>query len=102
MTKPPYEEDIAKLVEEIRGYRDRIEHLSNMMNLSRENLEELLIKRGSNWKDNEGYAILVNEGERTSYDTKALDELLMSDPLRYGWLHDYRRKSSINSSVKVK
>jgi hypothetical protein len=97
-----HEDEIAKLVEEIRGYRDEIDQLNNRVSMARENLEELLLDRGSPWKDDEGYAMLVNEGERTSYDTKALDNLLMSDPLRYGWLHDYRRKTPVAPSIKIK
>jgi hypothetical protein len=97
-----HEEEIAKLVEQIRSYRGEIETLNNLVNTARENLEELLLDRGSAWKDDEGYAMLVSEGERTSYDTKALDNLLMSDPLHYGWLHDYRRKSPIAPSIKIK
>jgi hypothetical protein len=97
-----HEGEIAKLVDEIRNYRSEIEQLSNLVNLARENLEELLLDRGSAWKDDDGYAMLVSEGERTSYDTKALDELLVSDPLRYGWLHEYRRKTSVSPSIKIR
>jgi hypothetical protein len=93
---------LVELVDEIRGYRDRIEHLRTKMNAVRDEVETLLIERGSNWTDDEGYAVLVGESERTSYDTSALDELLLSDPLRYGWLKDYRRKTTVSGSVKVK
>src|SRR5687767_14839360 len=41
-----HEGEIAKLVEEIRNYRSEIEQLSSLVNLARENLEELLLDRG--------------------------------------------------------
>jgi hypothetical protein len=96
------EEAIKQLVEEIRSYRNEIDQLSNLVDTARENLEELLLDRGTPWKDEDGYAMLVGESERTSYDTKALDELLINDPLRYGWLTDYRRKTNIRPSIKIK
>jgi hypothetical protein len=96
------EDAIKQLVDEIRSYRNEIDQLSNLVDTARENLEELLLDRGTPWKDEDGYAMLVGESERTSYDTKALDELLINDPLRYGWLHDYRRKTAIRPSIKIK
>ncbi|QPC84047.1 hypothetical protein G4Y79_06620 [Phototrophicus methaneseepsis] len=96
------DQQLVELVDEIRGYRDRIDHLREKMNEARDQVETLLIERGGSWKDDEGYAVLVSEGECTSYDANALDELLLNDPLRYGWLKDYRRKSVVSGSVKVK
>ncbi len=49
-----------------------------------------------------GYARLTSEGVRTIYDTKALDELIIKDPLHYGWLKDYRNESTVRSTVQVK
>ena len=45
---------------------------------------------------------LISEGIRTSYETKALDELIIKDPLHYGWLKDYRKESAVRGGVQVK
>lgn len=97
-----HEEEITALVAKIRARKAEIAALEAWVKADRETLEKLIIDRGSSWKDAEGYAMLVSEGERVSYDTKALDELVLADPLKHGWLHNYRRKSSIAPSLKVK
>lgn len=58
--------------------------------------------RGANWSDDEGYARLMSEGHRFSYDIETLDKLLISDPLRYGCLKDFRRETTIHERVQVK
>lgn len=40
--------------------------------------------------------------QHLSYNAKALDELIIKDPLHYGWLKDYRNESSVRSTVTVK
>ena len=62
----------------------------------------MLELRGENWSDDDGYARLVPDSTRVSYETKALDELIIHEPLHYGWLKDYRKESTIRSSVQVK
>jgi hypothetical protein len=61
-----------------------------------------LEERGDNWSDEEGYARIISEGERIYYDTNALDKLIIEEPLRYGWLKDYRVTSTVQSRVQVK
>lgn len=97
-----HEKEITSLVELIRARKAAIADLTKDLDAARDTLEKLLIERGSAWKDEYGYAMLTSEGERVSYDTKALDELILSDPLKHGWLYDYRRKSAIAASLKVK
>lgn len=97
-----YEQEIALFVEAIRLRKAEIDRLTSMNEVAREEVEKLLVERGSNWKDEEGYAMIVGESERTSYDTKALDELLISDPIQYGWLHEYRKKTTVRASLKIK
>lgn len=58
--------------------------------------------RGANWSDDDGYARLMSEGHRFHYDTENLDKLLISDPLRYGRLKDFRRESIVPERVQVK
>lgn len=97
-----HETEIAVLVERIRARKAEIDTLDAQINVDRELVKTLLIDRGESWKDEHGYAMITSEGERVSYDTKALDELVLTDPVKYGWLHDYRRKSVVAASLKIK
>lgn len=96
------DERIAEQVDIIRAHQERIAHLDSRMQAARTRLYELLSERGESWSDDEGYARLVEEGERTSYDVHALDELIINDPLRYGWLKDYRKTTTTRGGVRVK
>ena len=96
------DQQIAALVDIVRANQYRIDRLEARSKRAKAELVKLLQQRGDNWADDEGYARLVSEGERVSYDKAALDELLMDDPLRYGWLKDYRRKSTVSGGVRVK
>lgn len=93
---------IAELVEVIRESQNEVVTLQARIEDAKEALRDLLEVRGTNWSDDIGYARLVSEGIRTTYDTKALDNLIVNDPLRYGWLKDYRRESAIMGGVQVK
>ena len=94
-------EEISRLVDEIRHYKAEEERLSQCINELKVELRKLLEVHG-NWSDAEGYARIASEGMRTSYDTGALDDLIITDPLRYGWLKDYRQTSTLQSRVQVK
>ena len=96
------DEEIADLVELIRVNRDRIESFEAAISAAKGRLRELLEERGESWSDASGYARLVAEGLRHYYDSGALDEMIISDPLRYGWLKDYRKESQIAGRVQVK
>lgn len=96
------DEEIAELVDTIRENQEQIERREARIQFAKEELRELLEKRGSNWSDDEGYARLVSGGMRVSYDTKALDELIIKDPLRHGWLRDYRSESEVPPRIAVK
>jgi superfamily I DNA/RNA helicase len=107
VTEHPSETDvlddrIADLVETVRAHRERIATLEAKNDAAKEELRRLLELRGENWSDEEGYARLVPESCRVSYETKALDELIIREPLHYGWLKDYRKESTIRSSIQVK
>jgi hypothetical protein len=65
-------------------------------------LVPLLEERGENWADEDGYARLVSAGRRISYDTRALDDLVIKEPLRYGWLKDYRKETEVAGRLQVK
>ncbi|MEO8392945.1 MAG: hypothetical protein ABI700_08125 [Chloroflexota bacterium] len=98
----PLDERIIDLVEKIRSHRQRINTLEAKNDAAREELRQLLELRGENWSDDDGYARLVPDSTRVSYETKALDDLIIHEPLHYGWLKDYRKESAIRSSVQVK
>ena len=96
------DEQIAALVDIIRANQQRIVQLEARNQAARDTLSDLLVQRGENWSDDEGYARLVDEGQRASYDTQALDNLILHDPLRYGWLKDYRKTAVVSGGVRVK
>jgi hypothetical protein len=93
---------ILQLVNAIREKQEMMAALESEISVAKTELYELLDERGENWTDDEGYAVLVSEGLRIIYDRQALDRLIIEDPLRYGWLKDYRRASAVRGSVKVK
>src|SRR5215470_2041858 len=96
------DERITELVDKVRVQRARIAALEAKNDAAKDELRQLLELRGENWSDDEGYARLVPDSTRVSYETKALDELIIHEPLHYGWLKDYRKESLIRSSIQVK
>ncbi len=93
---------IAELVDTVRAHRDRIAALEAKNDAAKDELRQLLELRGENWSDDEGYARLMAESTRTSYELKALDDLIIRDPLHYGWLKDFRKQSVVRGSIQVK
>ena len=93
---------IAELVEMIRANQQQLATIEARIALAKDELRDLLEERGANWSDDSGFALLTSEGVRRYYDTRALDELIITDPLRYGWLKDYRRESTVSGGVRVK
>ncbi len=96
------DQQIAERVEMVRTTQDQISSLAERIETAKTELRELLIQRGSNWSDEDGYARIISEGIRRSYDNKALDELIINDPLHYGWLKDYRRETPVRGGIQVK
>lgn len=93
---------IVELVDTVRAHRERIAALESKNDAAKEELRHLLELRGENWSDEEGYARLVPESVRTSYESKALDDLIIRDPLHYGWLKDFRKQSTVRGSIQVR
>jgi hypothetical protein len=93
---------IAELVDVARALQERIASLEQKSGEVKAQLRQLIVQRGSNWADTEGYVRLTSEGTRTSYDAKAIDELIIGDPLRYGWLKDYRKQTTVRGSIQIK
>ena len=93
---------IEELVDLVRANQQRIATLEARITIAKDELRQLIEQRGENWSDDEGYARVSSEGVRKFYDTQALDELIITDPLRYGWLKDYRRETTVRARVLVK
>jgi hypothetical protein len=93
---------IAELVYCIREDNQLIASAEKRIKEAKAELQLLLEVRGANWSDEAGYARLISEGHRFHYDTETLDKLLITDPLRYGWLKDFRRETVIPERVQVK
>jgi len=96
------DERIADLVYQVRSAQQQIESLQAEIDGAKAVLQILLRQRGENWSDDTGYARLLSEAVRIGYDTHALDDLIINDPLRYGWLKDYRIESAVRGGVQVK
>jgi hypothetical protein len=94
--------EIGALVEQIRAFQRKIERYALEIHQAKLRLRPLLEERGENWSDEFGYARLVREGVQRTYDAEALDRLILSDPLRYSWLTDYRRERVIDERLSIK
>jgi hypothetical protein len=93
---------IAELVEDVRESQQQLNTLSERVSAAKEQLRELLEMRGSNWSDGVGYARLSSDSTRKFYDSRALDDLILTDPLQYGWLKDFRKEATVRGSVQIK
>lgn len=96
------DQQIAERVDIVRGIQERVAALQDKIAAAKEELRDLLEQKGSNWSDGEGYARITSGGIRTSYDTKSLDELIIKQPLQYGWLKDYRKETTVRGGLQVK
>jgi hypothetical protein len=93
---------IAERVDVVRSIQERITALQEKVQAVKDELRVLLDERGASWTDDEGYARIVADAVRRSYDSKALDELIITDPLRHGWLKDYRKETPVRGGVQIK
>lgn len=90
-------------VNEIRAIEEQIETLEGFRAAKKSRLRTLLEQRGSSWEDgNDGYARIVADFTRTSYDAKALDELTLQSPWWHARLNKFRRSFSVRGGVQVK
>lgn len=94
--------EIKNLVKAVRRMNRKMEALEEHRRAARERLRALLVERGENWEDDRGYARVTADSVRASYDSKALDQLIVSDPLGNGWLKEYRKESVVRGSVQIK
>ena len=102
----PIDQEIEELVALVRDANERMgeveEEVRPVIEAAKERLKMLLGFRGESWADAEGYARLVSDGTRVTYDAKALDRLIASDPEQYGWLREYRSETTVRGGVSVR
>ena len=96
------DQQIAERVQIVRDAQGQIALLEEQIQIMKDELRQLLEQKGSGWTDSAGYARLVAESVRTSYSTKALDDLILTEPLRYAWLQEFRKESMVRGGVQVK
>lgn len=94
--------DIRDLVQCIRDHKAQMEQHQSEIATLKVRLETILKARGTNWSDDTGYARMLSEGTRVHYGTEELDHLILTDPLRYGWLKDYRHESPTSARLQIK
>ena len=93
---------IAELVETIRAHRERIAALEAKNDAAKDELRALLEARGEGWSDGEGYARLMPESTRVSFDGKGLMKLIEEAPITYDWLRKYSKTSTVRGSIQIK
>src|SRR5262245_52399764 len=98
---PSPDAEIAHLVSEIRQTTDQMAALEEMVQTAKARLRVLLAARGENWSDDSGYARLMTDSIRTSYDTRALDDLILKGK-RYAFLRNHRREFAVKGGVQVR
>lgn len=100
------DEEISELVAMIREAQERMSEIEDevkpVIEAAKERLKMLLAYKGESWADDEGYARIVSDSARCSYDSKALDKLILEDPEKYGWLREYRHEYPVRGGVTVK
>ncbi len=100
------DQEIAELVALVREAHQRIAgvqaEVGPIVEAAKLRLRMLLEYRGANWSDEQGYARVVADGVRTTYDARALDKLILDDPETYGWLRQYRVEIPVKGGVSVK
>ena len=94
--------EIGSLVHRIRALQQETDRVHSEIEETKQDLAALLKRYGNLWTDDHGYARLVKAYVLRSYEAEALDRLILSDPLRYGWLADYRRQRLFQDWVLVR
>ena len=94
--------EILALVQHVREDQNLIAEKQNAIYEIKAQLAKLLEIRGTNWSDDFGYARLVNEDPNIVYNARALDELIHSDPVRFGWLREHRSEIVIPQRVLIR
>ena len=102
MTQDQLRQHISATVMRLRAYRDQIDHIGNSVDLLRSELQHLLEALGENWQDDDGYARIIDGGERVTYSASDLDRLLIESPEVHGWLKQHRRVSTLKPRLTVK
>jgi hypothetical protein len=94
---------IEEVVEEVRALNGEIKTLESCVAAKKEQLRRLLERRGESWSDETGgYARLVKDSTRATYDREALDALTLRSPWWHKRLNKYRRETPVRGGVQVK
>lgn len=96
------EREISQLVATIRQATDEMEALETKVQTAKARLRALLTQKGENWQDADGYARLMADSVRTSYDPKALDALMLRSDWWHARLKPYRREFPVRGGVQVR
>jgi hypothetical protein len=96
------DDDILALVQQAREHQNTIAEILNAIYDIKERLVPLLEVRGIGWSDDDGYARLAQEDLSIVYNARALDELILSDPTRFGWLREHRSEIAIPQRVLMR
>jgi hypothetical protein len=94
--------EIRELVLLVREHQRIITQTENAIYHLKAELSELLEIRGIGWSDDDGYACLTPKEHQISYNTRALDEIMFSDPFQYGWLEEHRSEIPIPQRVHIR
>lgn len=95
------DQEVRALVRQVRELNSQMEALRQEMKQAQRKLIPLLGRRGDRWSDQRGSVQIVREGVRRVYDADALDRLILSDPLRYSWLRDFRREFATAAHIDI-
>jgi hypothetical protein len=98
---------IEELVQIIRDCKQAVADVKTEVEPTRKAAERELVaalqEYGDNYDDGAGgYARLVDEGVRVSYNAKALDAVIASDEEKFGFLRDFRKESKVRGGLRVK
>lgn len=94
--------EIIRRLDCIRQLNVEAERIEDRINVEKDALKHLLKARGSNYEDDQGFARLVADGVRRSYDAEALDRLMLRSKWWDTRLRRYRREFNVRGGVRVK
>lgn len=94
--------EIARRVACIRQLQAEAERIEDAIRAEKAALRTSLEARGESWSDDNGYARLMADSVRTSYDAKALDELSLSSKWWHARLNKFRRSFPVKGGIQVK
>jgi len=89
-------------VQEIRAIVEQMEYLENAVAAKKARLRTLLEARGESWSDESGYARLMADSTRRSFNADALDKLMLRSKWWDARLRPYRKEFPVRGGVQVR